>query len=507
MQDPHLTGTNNYKWDYDTMGRKKNLTYPGGSLTEQWAYDSAGRLQTFTNRDSKTQTFSYDALNRLTGFTWSDSNPHTPDVSFGYDAASRLTSINNANSTISRLYWNDNSLGAETETPTGGSSEAVLYFYDTDGNLDRLYMPGYTFQYQYTGRNQLSFIKDYTTGTQISHYVYDENGYTGDLTTRAFPNATSTTYQYDLLDRVTHITHTLNVRNTRTFDYGYDSVGNRKWTKRDGDTGDVFGYDLADQVTAVKLNIANPDTTPTPTPNIVYDANGNRTTFSASGSTDTYVTNILNEYTSRNNINAQYDLKGNLTQGFDSSAYTFDAQNRLLTTPGMSFTYDGLNRQVSRAANGVTTYSVWDGWNLVQEYHMSGNNAVVDASYLYGPTGLVKELLSNRITIRTAAAVHLTSPAAAAHSWNGTATICKAHPFSTIPTTINGIQINLLIPCAISSPASNGTVKLACMTCATAFIPRISAASSSPIQLGSGEEIICIVIAAITRSRNGIHSG
>ena len=30
---------------------------------------------------------------------------------------------------------------------------------------------------------------------------------------------------------------------TCTFDYDYDSVGNRKWTKRDGGTGDVFGYD------------------------------------------------------------------------------------------------------------------------------------------------------------------------------------------------------------------------------------------------------------------------
>ena len=85
-----------------------------------------------------------------------------------------------------------------------------------------------------------------------------------------------------------------------------------------------------------------------------------------------------------------------MTQGFDGSTYTYDAQNRLLTAPGMSFKYDGLNRQVSRTANGVTTYSVWDGWNLVQEYHMSGNNAIEDASYLYGSTGLVKELRNNR---------------------------------------------------------------------------------------------------------------
>jgi hypothetical protein len=42
---------------------------------------------------------------------------------------------------------------------------------------------------------------------------------------------------------------------TRTLDYGYDSVGNRIWTRRDGGNGDAFAYDYADQVTGVQLNI------------------------------------------------------------------------------------------------------------------------------------------------------------------------------------------------------------------------------------------------------------
>jgi len=43
-----------------------------------------------------------------------------------------------------------------------------------------------------------------------------------------------------------------------------------------GDIGDVFTYDLSDQANAVQLNVANPSATPTPAPNIAYDANGNR---------------------------------------------------------------------------------------------------------------------------------------------------------------------------------------------------------------------------------------
>jgi RHS repeat-associated protein len=422
MQDPHLAGTNYYKYEYDFMGRKKKLTYPPDSLnvqrTEQWTYDTTGRPQTFVNRNGDTQTFTYDALNRLSYFTWNDGL--TPRVDFGYDAASRLTTINNMNANITRAYYNDNLLWVETEAIIGGTSNVMGYGYDEDGNRSStVYPDGATFDYTYTGRNQLSFIRDYSTGAQICHYVYDENGYMGDLTTRTLANSTSTTYQYDLLDRVTHITHSLNVRNTRTFDYAYDSVDNRKWTKRDGGTGDVFRYDQADQVNAVKLNIANPDTTPTPTPSIVCDANGNRTTFSPYGPTDTYTTNYLNQYTQRNAVNAQYDPKGNLISGFDGSIYTFDAQNRLLTAQGVSFKYDGLNRQVSRTANGVTTYSVWDGWDLVQEYHMSGNSAVEDASYLYGPTGLVKELRNNRYYYQdgSGSTSHLASSSGSLQEW------------------------------------------------------------------------------------------
>ena len=53
------------------MGRKKKLTYPPDSdnvqRTEQWSYDTSGRLWTFTNRNGKIQTFGYDAFNRMKG--------------------------------------------------------------------------------------------------------------------------------------------------------------------------------------------------------------------------------------------------------------------------------------------------------------------------------------------------------------------------------------------------------------------------------------------------------
>jgi len=148
----------------------------------------------------------------------------------------------------------------------------------------------------------------------------------------------------------------------------------------------------------VKLNIPNPDTTSAGTPTILYDANGNRTSFAPYGTTDTYTTNNLNQYTQRNATNATYDLNGNLTIGVDGSTYVYDQQNRLTQASKSGTTdalkYDGFNRQVSRTVTGQsgTTYSVWDGWDLIEEYQ-SGNN--VTGQYLYGPGGLIKNLTTN----------------------------------------------------------------------------------------------------------------
>jgi len=192
----------------------------------------------------------------------------------------------------------------------------------------------------------------------------------------------------------------------------------------EGNVGEVFSYDLADQVSTVKLNILNPNTTARGTQTLFYDANGNRTTFAPYGSTDQYVTNNLNQYTQRNATNAAYDPKGNLTTSPDDpanrSTYTYDAQNRLLTAAKSgvtaTFFYDGLNRQVKRTVGGATTYNVWDGWDLVQEYQGGGS---VTANYLYGATGLVKNLVTNNYYYQdgSGSTSHLASSGGALLEW------------------------------------------------------------------------------------------
>ena len=100
----------------------------------------------------------------------------------------------------------------------------------------------------------------------------------------------------------------------------------------------------------------------------------------------------------------------------------------------MSFKYDGLNRQVSRTVSGTTTYSTWDGWNLVEEYTVSARSTM-HARYLYGATGLVKELENNHYYYQDASGSNSHLLDSTGSCWNGIATICTATRSFTLLTT------------------------------------------------------------------------
>lgn len=200
-----------YSYDFDDLGRKTKTTYPADSgnvvRTEVLTYDTLGRPKTVKNRNGKTETFTYDALSRQTSATWDDGGL-TPPVTLGYDVASRLTSINNANALIARNYFNDNLLRTETTTATGDVPRTVSYTYDADGNRKTIGYPNnsYAFTYQFTGRNQLNAIVDNGNGATVADFDYDGNG---SLTGRTLDNNTSSTFAYDALARVTNIVHYL----------------------------------------------------------------------------------------------------------------------------------------------------------------------------------------------------------------------------------------------------------------------------------------------------------
>jgi RHS repeat-associated protein len=90
-----------------------------------------------------------------------------------------------------------------------------------------------------------------------------------------------------------------------------------------------------------------------------------------------------------------YDHNGNLISYKDWS-YSYDAQNRLTSASKGAHTalfhYDGKNRQIMRSIDGTVRFSVWDDWELLEEYDTSN---VKQAAYLQGPHGVIKSLVNN----------------------------------------------------------------------------------------------------------------
>ncbi len=86
----------------------------------------------------------------------------------------------------------------------------------------------------------------------------------------------------------------------------------------------------------------------------------------------------------------QYDANGNYTGGGGTAlAIGYDVDNQMTSyaTPGNleTYRYDASNRRVSTTRNGVTTYYLYLGDRVLEEYAVTGGGALVwAADYVYG---------------------------------------------------------------------------------------------------------------------------
>ncbi|MGI8819323.1 MAG: RHS repeat domain-containing protein [Chthoniobacterales bacterium] len=308
---------------------------------------------------------------------------------------------------LAYTYDDAGQLSSETlQAYASNGPQAVQYTYDLDGNRQTLTYPsGYSVTADYTARNQLRSL---TAGTAVpAAYVYD---LAGNRTSKQLENGTSVEYGYDFANRIEHIAQRAGTTTFADLNYGYDEVKRRKYVKREDGRGDVYGYDAADQVTGVQYNAQTPDTTsanPDRTQDFDYDPAGNRITSAENSASTSYTRNDLNQYTAVGADQPTYDANGNLTQ-LNGTAYTYDAQNRLMTATSAqsidSFTYDARDRCIRRA-NSVKDserpyygeYYVYDGWNLIEEQNTTSNTAT---RYVHGAE--IDELILRRTpTLRT----------------------------------------------------------------------------------------------------------
>jgi len=149
--------TNPTQYFYDDFDRLKETKYPN-LVSEFYTYDATSNLKTKTNGANEVTQYDYDELNRLKlkEFLGCSVNVCGGDVSYGYDAASRMLQAASSTASINYQYDNLNRVTKETTTLSNGSAYSVLSKYDKSGNRTNLTYPNSgKFSYDYDSMNRL----------------------------------------------------------------------------------------------------------------------------------------------------------------------------------------------------------------------------------------------------------------------------------------------------------------------------------------------------------------
>ena len=272
-------------FEYDLDDRVVTRTYANGDQ-ETSSYDAAGLIARYTNARGITADHVYDDTHNLTGIDYSDG---TPDVSFQYDTFDRLTQRSGGIGTHAYTY----DAASRVETIDGPwTSDTVSLAYDALGRMASVSVEGgQSISYHYDAFSRLETVQS-ATDTFLYSYV----GASPVVQGLARPSGSTTSYQYDLLNRLTHVTNKDSLAQTiNSYVYGYDTKDLRD---SETTTGDPAATPLADDLVTYDYDAANQL--------VAFDNPANALT---------------------------YDQDGNLTHGVTPDGYPFiasyDAENRL----------------------------------------------------------------------------------------------------------------------------------------------------------------------------------
>jgi RHS repeat-associated protein len=347
------------KWDYDNAGRIISRTLPGSTAatpqTERFSYDLVGNRVSHTDFNGKQTRWDYDSLNRPFKETRADGT------------------------TLTTTFTDSGTVASITQTGTAGT-RVQGYRYDLQDRLIEATSPEGTITYSYDA-----------AGNRASHTTTSSSG-----------TATSTSIEYDSLNRPIKQTDTLgtgaNAKVTETT-WKFDANGNKVeqhvktatgTTPIDQNSGikSIYSYDALNRLTGIEQRRANDATATGLIASYAYTLNARgqktqvvETSAAITGAnatpaitrTKTYTYNPRNQLaqekvvtqagtganisTATRQLDYTYDAAGNQSQKIDAftaagsttaqtttTVYTVDANDRLTT------------ETLTGAVAGTTTY-------------------------------------------------------------------------------------------------------------------------------------------------------
>jgi RHS repeat-associated protein len=412
LTDPDQNKTS---YTYDALDRQLTDTNQLG-LRRTYAYDAVGNETSVVDRNGRQTTYSYNALNRQTQENWLDANNTSiRTTTRSYDAASQLTAISDPDSRYCYSYDLAGRLTSVDNTGTPGVTTVVLgYTYDAVNNK---------LSTTDTINGQLKGTETYTYDAlnRVTRIIQSGNGVSNKRVDMSYDAASQRTgiarysdllgiqsvansdYSYDLVGRLTRLTHKGNSTTYADYHWTYDSA-NRITQFISPDGTSHYNYDNSDQLTGTYHSYQTDE-------NYSYDANGNRTNAG-------YQTGKDNRLLNNGTYSYTYDNEGNRTSRThiatgEITQYTWDYHNRLtnvvtqdnsgMVTKSVAYTYDAYNRRIAKNIDldGTGTEPVqierivYDGDNIALTFDGNGTQT---HRYLYGPGVdqiLVDEILTS----------------------------------------------------------------------------------------------------------------
>ncbi|MBI5425305.1 MAG: RHS repeat-associated core domain-containing protein [Opitutae bacterium] len=418
--------TPDLSYTHNRLGQTATVTDATG--TRSFAYGATTMLptsetlpSTFASRVLSRSYQTSGVVGRYQGYSLSGASGTGTDItsSYGYDSYGRLNAVSADGTTFNYAYTPNSTLLASIADTASGWTQTRTYLTNAD-NLDVLETKFSTatlakFDYAYDSllrRTELiqsgNMFNRYIGGGLVTKWTYDDRS---EVTSAKSYHGTNPT---DLSQPV----------GQRDYGFSFDNIGNRISSSVDSHAtgytssplnqiatrsphGSVAVTGLAPAAATVSVNGS--------ATGVARQGEYFSTAFCANNATaalwlslttaSSYGgSNTRGVYLARTGQTYQYDFDGNLTSD-EQWDYTWDAENRLVSIQTTAvaaslgapnqrfvFTYDHQGRRVSKQA--FTWSSGWvlqgerrfiyDGWNLIAEYTVSGSTLTLAGAYHWG---------------------------------------------------------------------------------------------------------------------------